>query len=328
VVAAVLGFGFAGAGVASALPIGTTHPTGAAAVVHQVRVGDSEEAWYSSSGSLCLPLVGCLPLPLPISLYPAGTMHVGITAGKETARSYVVPDLNLKRLPGSGELVLPVDTDPVSGTTVASLAHIKACLTTGTVPDEALRASTTAGSAPAVNCKVSAAAKYDAADSEFVVNLRPFLARWLHGARQRGVALLPADTGGVDTWQVAFIGKTGKGTPVHSLLSYVARAEVKPTPAVSPTPLSSGVAVPPVITPVVGVPLPGVGEVAPPAPAPSIAPQPQAAVYIVRSSGFRYPAIFIAPLAILAGVVFFGRLFTGSSVRPRRTRMGADSSDG
>jgi hypothetical protein len=68
--------------------------------------------------------------------------------------------------------------------------------------------------------------------------------------------------------------------------------------------------------------------VEPPGASPAIAPPAQAAVYLVRPTRFRYPVIFIAPLAILAGVIFFGRLFTGSSVRPRRLRMGAESSDG
>jgi hypothetical protein len=85
----------------------------------------------------------------------------------------------------------------------------------------------------------------------------------------------------------------------------------KPTPSATPT----DAGVPPAF---VGPTTPGDEGIAPlPVSPPQVAPSAQSAVYLVRDGRFRYPAIFLAPLAILAGVIFFGRLFTGSSVRPR-----------
>jgi hypothetical protein len=329
----VMAFGFGGVGAASALPI-AGHVRVGAHLIRDSRVGDRAEAWYSTpSGSLCIPLVGCLPLPLPVALppplsFPAGTLHVGVTLGAESARAYVVPDLpsDVASLPPTGVLILPVDNSPLAGTLDLGSSRIKACLTTGRAPTQPTAKAASAGSPPSVDCTVSTPARYDAAIKAFRVDLTPFLAKWQHGRADHGIALLPGLAGAsrLAEWQVAFDGRGSTSPTVYSLLANAGSGRPPTTPTPTPSSPPSIAASPPTIT----VPLPGVSGVEPPVAPPAIAPSAQAEVYLVRPTGFRYPAIFIAPLAILAGVVFFGRLFTGSSVRPRRTRMGAESSDG
>jgi hypothetical protein len=327
-----MAFGFAGAGVASALPI-AGHVRVGANVVRDSRVGDTAEAWYATpAGSLCIPLVGCLPLPLAVALpsplsFPAGTLHVGVTLGSESARAYVVPDLpsDAARLPLSGSSILPVDNSPLAGTLDLGSSRIKACLTTGRVPAQAQAKAVSAGSPPAIDCKVSTPARYDAALKEFRVDLTPFLAKWRHGRPNRGIALVPGLAGAsrLAEWQVALDGKGAASPTIYSVLASFGAGgtPVTPTPSTTAPPVAAS-------PPAINVPLPGVTGIVPPAAPPAIASPAQAAVYLVRPTRFRYPAIFIAPLAILAGAIFFGRLFTASSVRPRRLGMGAESSDG
>lgn len=320
---ACVGFAFAGVGLgclgtASAVPIVGGHVALGARPVAANRVGDVAEAWYATPpGSLCLPFVGCLPLPLPVPLpstFPAGTLHVGETLGAESSRAYVVPALPvLAQLPASGLLVLPVDSSPLAGALDIGSARIKACLTTGRVPATASARGVTAGPPPTVNCKVVTPARYDQPYDEFRVDLAPFLAKWRHGAPMRGVALLPGTSGGspLANWHVAFAGLGAPAPTIYSVLPKSGSGTV--TPALSPTPSSS---TPTVIPPPVNVPLPGATGIAAQVEPPAIAPA-QSAVFLVRATEFRYPAIFIAPLVIFAGAIFFGRLFAGATVRPR-----------
>lgn len=323
VAAAAVGFLLTcGVGVASAISIDTGRIAGAARLVSAHRVGDTAEAWYAPpSGSVCLPLVGCLPLPLPLPLstYPAGTLHVGETLGVESARAYVVPDLPADRakLPASGTLVLPLDSSQLAGTLDLGSSRIKACLTTGHVPSQASAKSMTTGAPPSVDCTVSSPARYDASIHAFRVDLAPFLAKWRHGRPDRGIALLPGVAGGAGLadWGVAFDGKGAASATIYSLLSKAAPQQTAPTGTPS-TGTGNGTPAPVTIPPS-AVTLPGGTTVTAPVAPPAIAPQPQAAVYFVRSTRFRYPAIFIAPLAILAGAIFFARLFTATTIRPR-----------
>jgi hypothetical protein len=319
-----LGFTAAGVGAASAVPIGAVTVASAPHVAHGTRAGDSAEAWYTTpSGSLCVPLLGCLPVPLPLpSTYPAGTLHVGLTAGAESARAYVVPavaSLVKRGALGGGELILPIDTSPLGGTSNVSSARIEACLTTGTLPAHGSASAALTGTPPKVDCKVSVAAKYDKASNQFVVYLPKFADAWFEKP-YRGIALLPVASGfgALDTWQVAFDGKGSKATSlVHSLIEYT--PSHGPGPSSLPKPgAHPGASKPTQVTPpAIAFPTTGTQGVVPPVSPPQIAPGTTSADYLVRSGRFRYPAIFIAPLAILAGVIFFGRLFTGASVRPR-----------
>jgi hypothetical protein len=317
---------FGCAGVASAMPIGSAGIEGASRVAAGARVGDTAEAWYAvPSGSLCLPIIGCLPVPLPLpSGYPAGTLHVGLTAGKESARAYVVPAATgaVKRgVVAGGSLILPIDSSPLAGTAGLSSAKIDACLTIGTLPAHATASAALSGIPPKADCHVSARAVYDKSSDDFSVDLSRFAARWQRGAPYRGIALVPVASGVglLDNWQVAFDGKGSKAAAVvHSLIADVPShgpgAGSLPTASASPATQPAS-ATPPGIA----FPAPGTQTEVPPVSPPQVAPTAQASVYLIRSKRFRYPAIFIAPLAILAGVIFFGRLFTGTTV-PSRTR--------
>jgi hypothetical protein len=305
----------------------TTAPT-----VHYARVGNSVQAWYATvaSNSTCLPLIGCLPISTPAipSPYPAGTLHVGLTAGVETARSYLVPNLGKLKahaVPKSGTLILPVDGSLLDGSLSVTTADIKACLTVGKLPAKPSATEAAGGALPKVNCKVSATATYDAADNRFSISLDKFLKRWQNGAPKRGVALIavPHGSAALDNWSVTIGGKNAKPTAVSTIVGYVLTASkqvVKPVhhqhvppPAPDPGIVAPAVTVPDNLPPV------STTTTTPPVGTPQIAPNtvPAAGVFY-RSGKFRYPMVFLAPLAILAGLLYFSRLFTATTVRPRR----------
>src|SRR6059058_5253196 len=76
-------------------------------------VPDAAEAWYAAAPiDVCTTPLGCPPDQVPTSPYPAGSLHVGVAGGQETARSYVQPDLS--QLSGAtllrGTMALHVDT--------------------------------------------------------------------------------------------------------------------------------------------------------------------------------------------------------------------------
>jgi hypothetical protein len=321
----------AGGSVASAVPVGKVRVSTGGRLVDAQRFGDASEAWYSTAPSLCLPIVGCVTAPVSLpSIYPAGTLHVGVTAGAGSARTFITPDIpdptksRQGAVPYDGKLVLPVDMSLLAGTVAASSAHIKACLVTGKPRKAPSTTGPTTGAMPTIDCRTSATATYDQAKAQFVVGLERFLTKWRHGVPNRGVALIPV-VGALGTWQVTFDGSHATGSHIYTLVGYAAchGCNLPVPPSARPTTSPSSIAVPP--TEVVPPPATGIETAVPPAAPPQLAPT--SAVYLIRSKGFRYPAIFIAPLAILAGVIFFSRLFTGSTVRPRRLTMGADETN-
>lgn len=314
--------------VAVAMPTSTPAQTAPSADLHFTTVGVESQAWYLLEGkATCLPIVGCLPLSLPSlpSAFPANSLHIGLTAGIETARSYVVPALGhlpKQAVPQSGTLLLPIDGSPLDGTVRTGPVVMKACLTTGAVPPHPPASGPTSGKAPAVNCKISTPVRYDAPDQRYTVYLDRFLAQWRHGAPERGIAIVPVvkGTAALDTWELTLGGKNAK--PLKAVIGYAAHAvDTAPTsrPTNQPTSPPTAVSVP--APPAVTVPLPSMSAVPAPASQPQLAPTPQdaspAAVVLLRSREFRYPMVFLAPLAILAGVVFFSRLFTGTTVQRR-----------
>src|SRR4051812_26323400 len=93
----------------------------AAAQGGRATLSEAAEAWYSMPpADPCASPVGCLPADPPVATaYPADTLRVAATAGHETARSFVVPELSgLPRgaVAATGTLVIPVDMDAASGT--------------------------------------------------------------------------------------------------------------------------------------------------------------------------------------------------------------------
>src|SRR4051812_20396597 len=174
-----------------------------------VQVYDVAEAWYSAVPvSTCRPPLPCPPKPVPSSPYPDDTLHVGVTAGKETARSYVVPDLSLlpfDAVVSSAAMTLPVASGTGDGSVRPETASINACFVTQQVTDG------TSGSAetpPAYDASACVPAPYSAADLGYTVDLGMFFPRWLAGAPNYGVALVPdvsKATPGT-AWQATFNG--------------------------------------------------------------------------------------------------------------------------
>lgn len=278
---------------------------------------DSAEAWYTiAPADACTSPVGCPPSTVPSSPYPADTLHVGVTAGQETARTYIVP--NLTAIPfgstaTSGTMTLPLASDSQAGVVSPDTAHLDACLATSQ-PADGTQGTPTAP--PKVDTSVCSGATYNATAQDFTIDLTPFLTAWASGKPEDGIALMtsPGTTSQTDAWHVAFNGKNRAGTPhISSTVTYIA----SPTGpgAFAPPPPS-----PParVTQPQVQVPsnlgTPATGTMAPPASPPQVATaptQPQAQpVAFVR--GFQYPMVFLMPVALLAGAVFFVRLFTRS----------------
>lgn len=277
-------------------------------------VADRTEAWYTiAPADACTSPVGCPPATVPTSPFPADTLHVGVAAGQETSRTYVVPDLT--SLPfgstaTSGTMTLPLASDNQSGVVQPASAHLDACLATAPPADGTQGTPTTP---PNVDTTVCSGANYDASASDFTIDLAPFLQAWAAGKPQDGIALMtsPGTTAQTDAWHVAFNGKNRAGTPhISSSLTYTAAPDsglggfVPPAQPVTP-------AQPPAQAPP-NLGTPSTTSVAPQAAPPQVAPapaQPQTQP-VAFVGGFQYPMVFLMPLALLAGAVFFVRLFT------------------
>ena len=304
-----------------AMPAAAT-PTAAApaaAASHTITVTDVAEAWYSDSPvDICTSPLGCPPDQAPTSPYPADTLHVGVAAGQETSRTYLLPDLS--QVPfgatfGTTTMTLPVATGTTDGTQSPDTAHVVACLVTEPFADGAA-GSTEAP--PKADCSVSDPATYDAKSSTLTVALSAIAGAWSHGSAELGVALVP-DAKAVqptDAWHIAINGHKRAGTPhVSTLVTYFgsdtpppgvggavdlgggSTTSAPPPASVPPAQLpSSSAAQPPVSPPVVA------GQQQPPT---TVAQQP---VAFARTPP---PSIaFIAPLLLLAGGIFFARVFT------------------
>src|SRR4051794_18791015 len=171
-------------------------------------VPDVAEAWYAAAPiDVCTTPLGCPPDQAPTSPYPAGSLHVGVAGGQETARTYVQPDLSQlgRATPLRGTMTLHVDTADTDGSVSPESAKILACAVTVAFADG------TAGSAsapPAVDCTISAHPAYDAKAAVLSVDLGPFLQAWNGGAPQLGIALVPNTTQSTqtDAWHMTIEG--------------------------------------------------------------------------------------------------------------------------
>jgi len=289
-------------------------------------VPDVAEAWYAAAPiDVCTSPLGCPPDQVPTSPYPAGSLHVGVAGGQETARSYVQPDLT--QLPVgatllSGTMTLHVDTSNTDGSLSPESAKLLACLVTAPFADGTAGA---ASAPPAADCTTSAHPAYDATAGVLTVDLGPFLQAWNGGAQQLGIALVPNQTQvtQTDAWHLTIEGRKQAGAkPVMSTIDY----RPGPVDAVSDTALTP---VAPVSQP---VPMSATGDVSVPAtlssgavsaPAPVVAPASPSSPAVVAQRPVAFagpittPAAFLAPLALLAGMLFFARLFTRDAT-PKR----------
>jgi hypothetical protein len=310
------------------LPLAAAQAAPLEARTATVTVGNSAEAWYADAPiDLCTTPLGCLPAEVPSSPYPPATLHVGVAGGQESARTYLVPDLLVipygSTLVG-GTMTLPVAAATEDGTQAPESAHIVACLAAAPVAD-GVEGST--AEPPKVDCKTSSPLEYDARKSVFTLQLTPLL-KATGGLLTYGIALVPdpKKTGVSDAWHVAFNGKERvKAKHISSLVTFQ-RPVVSPPPPVDQSGDGAVINDPPLEQPPTA-PVPGVGlpdpvqepvdeappQVAPPAAAPVAQP-------VALSREFQYPMQFLLPLALLAGAVFFVRLFTRDATPMRAGR--------
>lgn len=305
-------------------------------------VRPSAEGWYRTTPACTLP-TGCAALPAP-SQYSPDTLHVGVHAGTEEARTYL--QLDLTQLPSGtrpsgGTLLLPVAAGSNDGTRAPETAELRACAVTGEVSD----VDGSFATPPAADCETAeAAATFVPAAGEnpaaFTVDLAPLIFAWDSAATPGALALVPAtETAPPDSWHVAFSDRTRTGdavVPITAAVAFVSASLATETiavpsvaaPAFEPAPApafasSSGVDV----DAGTSVAAPALSDQAPllPAPVAQAAPGPvttapvQQVVPVAQSvvqGGFRYPAVFLLPLLLAVGAGWLGRAMTRDLVEP------------
>ena len=295
------------------------------------------ESWYQvspaevgSEDPTCTLPIGCAPQPsAPVQPYPEDTLHVGIAAGRDTARTFLmldVADLPTGAFITGGTLTLPVLTDQESGSMEPETAELMACSVLG--PVKKARGGP-AGDQPDFSCDTAAKATYKAGEKPTVtVDLKPLAATLATG----GVAIVPAkaarDAGA--TWHVAFPAREHDAKEqIAATLQYDEAPAFGPVlpppppPEDSSSPSLSGGSVAGGFDDPGGVTAPEAagsfegsspslaGQSAPPATAgagaakaPAVAgaaAAPAAAPSMVPASFYSYPGVWLAPLA-LAGI--------------------------
>ena len=308
----------------------------AAAQDETVTVQPSDDGWYRPNPGCGTP-AGCLDTRVPgvptpnTSPYPEGTLHVGVTQGLESARSYLAFRLTDTRIPSSGTLRIPVD-GPESGTVLPETSEITVCPFYGSISDEP--GAMTAHPTPA--CEINVTASYDEAAGVLVVDLEPLLTAVAFGA---GLALLPNASAAeaADSWHVAFSSvdrreSTAPETepapaPADMILTYATSVGPDDTVTPEPSPARVPPSTPPrgatsPIAPVAPPAVPTEGpepdpQVAPPTDGPPIAAPPVPASRVVTTP-YAYPVAVRLPFALLVLGLLLGRSLTGE-LTPRRT---------
>ena len=286
--------------------------------------GPSAEAWYRFS-PLCATPVGC---PSQASPYAADTLHVGVNLGAEEDRT--VLQLDLTKLPegtkpAGGQLRLPIAAGPQDGSRTPEMAKIRAC----PLYDEVKDLDGSFEDVPEPDCKAASVdAVYEPAEGEapasFVVDLGPLAAVWQESVSPGALALLPAEAPAVtDAWHVAFSRRDREGEGVARItaaVTYVGGSvdtEEEPVPAVEapldpefvPPPALQSVDSPPLSAPV-SVDVPVTAPEAAPAPVTQPVAAPVVPVASVVDTSFRYPGVFLLPIALAVGVGWIGRAMT------------------
>ncbi len=181
----------------------------AAAAPAQQRLTPVVESWYQPDPTCALP-AGCVAVPAlpaqpPVAIpaanpYPTGTLHVSVSGGQETARSYLAFDLPLEGTLTSAALTVPLDVDVADGSAQPETAKVQVCLVT----DPIAPAEASTQTPPAVDCAATARATYQAMpEPHLQADLKPLLAGL---PTTFGIALLPdgTDLQPSDAWHVTF----------------------------------------------------------------------------------------------------------------------------
>ena len=282
----------------------------------------STEAWYAEVPP-CSSLIDCSSAP-PIP-YPKDTLHVSVSGGQETARTYLAfsPAAPAGATLIGGTLTLPVDDAAADGSVTPDQATLQACLVTQRF--KPVRGSTE--KPPPTNCHVFGAATYDQKTKAFVVDLTSLAYSW-HGGRA-ALAIVPAKAGRQPgaTWHVVFHATTKpskKAPPITATLVYAASSSTVPPP---PAPSGGGGGggsatggsfgssggggsfsssfTPPAITRTTTTTTTTTSQ--PSSQAALVAP---ASLEGFAGPGFAYPVVWALPLLFLAGIAAVGRALT------------------
>lgn len=267
----------------------------------------SVEAWYQPNPTCGSP-AGCVttgslptppPTPVPTSPFPAGTMHVGYSAGQETARSYLsFPLSGLTGTVTSASLDVPLDVAQADGSLSPDSSKVLVCAVFSAV----MPVEGSTDEPPSTECGVSVPAKYVPAPAPHLhADLSAFKDILLDIG---GLALLPDATGEAtdSAWRVVF--------------SSHARTDAAKTPPATLTVSVQDASQPAAALPTVGQPSPaplapltGAGFAAPPATAGVVASPPAVSPPVVASVpvsepttitvGYAYPVVWLLPLGFL-----------------------------
>lgn len=213
--------------------LGFVAGSGGADAASTVTISPSIEAWYQPNPTCDLGLpAGCIspsmlptlpvPVPVPVTLpavnpYPAGTMHVAVTAGRESARTYLaLPVADLDGVVTAATLTIPLDSTPTSGSQLPEAARVRVCL----FSKDVVAVEGSIDTAPPVLCEGAATLTYRPAPTPHLHGDLASLAAGL--LTSTGIALLPAaDIGPTEAWHVAFSARTrtGEGIPAPASLT-------------------------------------------------------------------------------------------------------------
>lgn len=321
---------------ATAVPPKTEAASGTA------TVGLSSDAWYSTTPACTASPTGCLPAGPP-STYPAKTLHVGVGAGQEESRTYLV--LDLASLPVStsltgGSLRLPVSSG--DGSRAPETASFMGCLVTEPFKDDVQGSSAVP---PKVDCKkATAPAKFVAgagdAPAAFTLDLSPFAAAWASGSANQGLALIPGgEISPTSVWHVAMSARDRKVEPamhISATVSFTSSSAVTDDSFTSPPPEDQFVAPPPADA---GFSSGGESFAAPPLASTFVPESPVAAVgpaiggagpaaapvlaapALVNTAfspgGYAYPIVFLLPLLLALAGGLLARALTRDLTPPQ-----------
>jgi hypothetical protein len=283
----------------------------------------SSAAWYQPNPT-CAQASGCvttgaLPVPppvdIPLSPYPAGSMHVGYDAGQETARSYLAfPYSGVDGTVTAATLDVPLDLTAADGSTQPETSKVQACLVSAAItPTEGSIAQP-----PQVSCDQHALLSYvETPTPHLHADLAPLLTGLLTTS---GIALLPDNTKvtQTDAWRVVF-SSAGRADaaktdpPVMKLAITPTDSSFTDEPVAVPSqaPVDTGT----VTTPVIPDTNPVVPDTSTPGMDPVVQPPAQSQGQPVSQArtitvGYAYPAVWLLPLVFLVLVPMAARALT------------------
>lgn len=285
------------------------------------------EAWYQPNPTCALP-TGCLttaalpvapPFDIPLSPFPAGTLHVASTGGNETARAFIgFPTSTVLDEVTAASLDVPLDTSATDGSQSPETAKAQVCLVTGALT----KTEGGIGVPPSVSCDRRAPLTYVATPTP---HLHADLAPLLEGLLTTdGLALLPDATQAAqtDAWHVVFSShdRTDAAKTAPATLTLQLRTGEDEQGVLPPTDEDVGLPVVPPATGFTPAPAPATGllpvQPLPPAQAPVAAPPALVPQTRTAPLGYAYPAVWLLPLAFLLVVPMVANALTKDLAQP------------